>query len=92
MRAAKRDANQPEIVDALRRAGVTVIELGHIGGGVPDLYCYRKATGLGRWIEVKAPKGKLTKPQIEFHRIVPVWVVHSIVEAFTAMEIETEAA
>lgn len=91
MRAAKRDANQPEIVDALRAAGVTVIELGHIGSGVPDLYCYRKATGLGRWIEVKAPKGKLTKPQLEFHRVVPVWVVHSVAEALAAMDIGVAA-
>jgi len=88
MRAAKRDANQPQIVDALRAAGVTVIEMGHVGGGVPDLFCVRRATGLCRWLEVKMPKGRLTKAQIDWHQKVPVWVVHSVAEALAAMEVE----
>ena len=36
-RAAKVDANQAEIVDALRRAGCTVQSLAAIGKGCPDL-------------------------------------------------------
>lgn len=36
-RAAKIDANQPEIVEAARRMGCTVQPLHTVGGGVPDL-------------------------------------------------------
>ena len=36
-RAARTDANQAAIVQALRQAGCTVIDLSAVGGGVPDL-------------------------------------------------------
>lgn len=36
-RAAKKDANHVEIVAALRKAGATVVDLGAVGHGVPDL-------------------------------------------------------
>ena len=36
-RAGKIDANQPEIVAALRDAGCSVLSLAQLGGGVPDL-------------------------------------------------------
>lgn len=36
-RAAKRDDNHQEIVTALRQAGASVIDLGAVGHGVPDL-------------------------------------------------------
>jgi hypothetical protein len=36
-RAAKIDRNQPEIVDALRRAGASVVHLHQVGGGCPDI-------------------------------------------------------
>lgn len=36
-RAAKIDANQPEIVAALRKAGATVYSLAAVGKGIPDL-------------------------------------------------------
>jgi hypothetical protein len=36
-RAAKIDANQPEIVQALRKAGATVQTLAMVGAGCPDL-------------------------------------------------------
>lgn len=39
MRAAKVDANQPEIVKALRKVGVTVQHLHQVGAGCPDLLC-----------------------------------------------------
>lgn len=88
MRAAKRDANQPAIVDALRAAGVTVIELGAVGKGVPDLLCFRRATGLLRLLEVKSKVGRLTPAQLEWHKLVPVWVVRNVKEALAAMELE----
>lgn len=38
-RAAKVDANQQEIVEALRAAGVSVQSLAKVGDGCPDLLC-----------------------------------------------------
>lgn len=60
--AAKVDSNQAEIVDALRRCGVSV-EI--IGKPVDLLLCCRGETSL---MEVKNPDGKdqLTKDQVEF--------------------------
>lgn len=64
MRAAKVDANQAEIVKALRSVGVSVQSLATVGKGCPDLLAAR---GADTWvIEVKGPKGKLTPDQIEF--------------------------
>lgn len=37
MRAAKIDANQPDVVKALRLAGCTVQHLHQVGAGCPDL-------------------------------------------------------
>ena len=62
--AAKVDLNQAEIVDALRKAGVSVQSMAAIGKGCPDLLC---AKGGKVWtIEVKGPKGKLTDDQVEW--------------------------
>lgn len=88
MRGGRRDANQYLIVEALRAAGVTVIEMGGVGDGVPDLHCYRPSHGLMRWLEVKMPGAKLTPAQEKFHTLVPVCVVHTVAEALRAMEIE----
>ena len=64
MRAAKVDLNHGEIVDALRKCGVSVQSLASIGKGCPDLLCAKPD---GMWlIEVKGPKGKLTPDQQEF--------------------------
>ncbi len=64
MRGAKIDLNQPEIVDALRENGFSVLSLARMGKGCPDLLV---ANDAGQWlIEVKGPKGKLTPDQIEF--------------------------
>lgn len=50
-RRAKVDKNQADIVDALRRAGASVISLAACGGGIPDLLVgHRNRTAL---IEVK---------------------------------------
>lgn len=63
-RAAKRDANEAEIIKALRRVGAQVVQLS--GKGVPDLLVgFRGELFL---LEVKMPKtGKLTDDQKEFH-------------------------
>ena len=69
-RAAKVDANQAEIVAALRAVGATVQPLHSVGKGCPDLLVgYR---GRNLLIEVKdgakPPSArKLTPDQIEWH-------------------------
>lgn len=69
-RAAKVDANQAEIVAALRKVGATVQSLAATGSGVPDLLVgFRGNTFL---IEVKdgrlPPSAReLTPDQIEWH-------------------------
>ena len=70
MRAAKIDANQVEIVKALRQAGATVQSLASVGKGVPDLLIgFANKTAL---MEVKdgskvKSAQKLTPDQIEWH-------------------------
>jgi hypothetical protein len=67
MRAAKIDANQPEIVEALRSVGCTVQSLATIGKGCPDLLVAKQNTPPGMWlVEVKGPKGTLTPDQVDF--------------------------
>lgn len=79
----KVDANQGEIVDALRKIGASIIDLSAVGGGAPDL-----AVGfLGKTylLEVKNPKtkGKLNKLQQKWHDEWKgsVYVVYSAEEA-----------
>ena len=73
-RAAKVDANQPEIVAAYRKAGATVHPLHAVGGGCPDLLVgYR---GLNYIVEVIGPdklkrfkkSGGLSEGQVDWHR------------------------
>lgn len=64
LRYAKRvDNNHAEIRDALRKMGCEVRDVSSAGMGVLDLEVKR----LGHYfaVEVKAPKGKLTKQQAE---------------------------
>lgn len=68
-RVARVDANQPEIVKALRRAGYHVTHLHTIGGGVPDLLVTGPSKSgriLALLCEVKADKGKLTEDESEW--------------------------
>lgn len=69
-RAAKVDANQPEIVAALRAAGATVISLAACGSGIPDLLVGH--AGKTALIEVKdgslpPSKRQLTPDQLKWH-------------------------
>jgi hypothetical protein len=62
--ARKVDANQAEIVDALRQLGASVLILSRVGQGCADL-----AVGLRGetfFLEVKTDKGKLTPAEKEF--------------------------
>lgn len=64
-RAAKVDANQTMIVQALRKAGVMVLHLHQLGKGVPDiLACFG---GRNVLLEIKVPGEKPNKEQRDFH-------------------------
>ena len=60
-RARRVDANQPEIVAALRKAGATVQYLNQQGDDCPDLLVGYRAQNFV--IEVKMPGGKLKPGQ-----------------------------
>lgn len=69
-RAAKIDANQNDIVEALRKEGATVQSLAAVGNGVPDLLI--GFGGVTVLMEVKdgskAPSGRLLTPlQMDWH-------------------------
>ena len=60
------DENQAEIVSALRQLGATVVILSQVGGGCPDILVgYRGESYL---MEIKGPRGRLSKKQVEFHK------------------------
>lgn len=89
-RAAKIDRNQPEIVSALRAAGVTVQPLHSVGMGCPDLLCGFK--GRNVLLEVKdgarpPSERRLTDAQVEWHAgwRGDVAVVETIEQALTAV-------
>lgn len=82
-RAARRDANEPEIVEALETAGATVVRLS--AGNVPDLLV--GYMGVNLLFEIKAEKGKLRPGQ---ERFIEDWcgqvtVVRSIDDALRAI-------
>ena len=82
-RRGRVDANQAEIVEALRAGGWKVQSTANVGGGFPDLICARGHDV--RLVEVKQPKGTLTPDQQRF--IVrdgwPVTIVRSIDDALS---------
>lgn len=72
--ARRVDANHGSIVKALRKIGCHVFDSSKLGRGFPDLvvqFGFRLVL-----VEVKAPGGKLTPEQEEFHRI---WAKHCVV-------------
>ena len=85
-RAAKVDANQAEIVKALRQIGCSVEHLHSVGRGCPDLLCGFKNNNY--LLEVKdgnKPKSgrKLTPDQVVWHQSWRgrVYVVESVEQA-----------
>lgn len=88
---SKIDANQPEIVKALRAAGCTVEHLHTVGKGCPDLLC--AIAGHNFLIEVKDgskdPSAQKLKPtQVEWHAKwnTDVYVVNSVAVALAVVE------
>ncbi len=76
-RAARRDGNEAEIVDALERIGVTVYRVS--APGLPDLLTFHR----GHWIplECKLPKGKLTEKQAENFMRTPFAIARTVEDA-----------
>lgn len=92
-RAAKTDANQAEIVKALRAAGCGVLDLSAVGKGCPDLLVHPPTFPECRMVslmEIKNKSGrgdKLTPAQVRFHEGWKGWIhrVTSVEEALDAM-------
>lgn len=90
-RAPRKDANHPEIVAALRKIGVFVVDLAGAADGIPDLLCGWHGTW--KVVEVKdgqksPSRRQLTPDQVEFHAIcaergLPCFVVESVDEALS---------
>ena len=69
-RAAKVDANQTQVVEALRAAGATVQSLAAVGQGVPDLLVgFRGQTVLLEVKDGRKPPSerRLTEQQLDWH-------------------------
>lgn len=90
-RAAKIDANQKQIVTALRQIGCSVQSLAVVGRGVPDLLVGHR--GRNYLLELKdgskpASARKLTEDQVAWHRNWrgQIVVVKSIEEALLFLQ------
>lgn len=79
--AARVDANQAEIVEALRQVGATVQHLHHLGQGCPDLLVGWR--GNNYLLEIKRPGGELTEDERAWHAYWNgrAYVVESVDEA-----------
>lgn len=90
-RAAKVDANQEQIVDALRAVGATVQTLAAVGKGVPDLLVgYQGKTLLLEVKDGRRPPSekRLTEDQLVWHgawRGGPLAVVDGVDAALRAL-------
>jgi len=69
--AARRDANDGIITEALRKAGFQVHDYAQVGS-VPDKLITKTlpcGTQWVCWVEIKTPKGKLTESQETFRAV-----------------------
>jgi hypothetical protein len=66
-RAAKVDANQAEIVEALRWKGATVACTHQMGQGFPDVVAGIPGSLFNLLLEIKRSRGKLTNDEGVFH-------------------------
>jgi len=79
------DANQAEIVAALRKVGCSVWDTHEVGHGGPDVQVGR--AGVNYDLEIKTPRGKLTDDEADFHLMWrgQICVVRSVEEAYRAV-------
>ena len=92
MYAKRADANQAEIVQAARQAGIAVLLLWRVGGGVPDLLTYYRQ--VYRLVEVKMPGEDLRAMEYEWHQKWPgpTYVVRTIEEMLEVHGVEAIGA
>jgi len=85
-RAAKIDANQPEIIEAFEDNGCAVKSTAGLGDGFPDLVVFDGKQH--HLVEVKMPKGKLRKSQITLIDVWagPVHIVRSPIEVLALVQ------
>ena len=96
MRAARTDANQWDVVDALRKAGAKVTLLHRVGAGCPDLLVARAADKSFALVEVKdgekSPSHRRLTPDEQAwhdaHEGYPVYVVTSVDEALEVLVVK----
>jgi hypothetical protein len=80
---ARTDANQGDILDALRQVGAEVRSVAALGSGMGDLLvAFRRRLFL---LEVKTTRGKLTADQMTFHKRWPVAIVRTVDDALDAI-------
>lgn len=84
-RAARVDANHPDIVAALKAAGASVQSLAQIGDGCPDILAGFR--GKNFLFEVKSDNGEINELQRRWHIEwrAPVFVVYTADEALRAL-------
>jgi hypothetical protein len=78
----KVDGNHRDVIAVAEAYGWQVVSLASVGGGCPDILCYREPQGY-RLIEVKVGKAKFTPAQERFRQkySMPVLTVRSAEEA-----------
>ena len=79
--ARRVDGNHADIRQAMRDAGCKVYDLSGAGKGAPDTIVFNPTLDRLWLVEIKMPKGKLTKAQVDFHRDFPVEIVRTVEEA-----------
>jgi hypothetical protein len=72
----RRDAIEPDVIEHLRRRGVTVYQIN--GRALPDLLCYHA----GRWMPLGVKSGEKSRLTPSERAAPPLWpLVHSVQEA-----------
>lgn len=93
-RAARIDANQPAVVEALRSIGAEVTHIHPLGGGVSDLLCSFRQ----KWFVLEVKDGekppsarKLTDDEKTWigRQNAPVFIVNSPEEAIGVLTLQT---
>ena len=81
------DLNQAEIIGTLRRAGVSVVCLSSVGGGVPDVLC--SVAGATCLLEVKNRNGRGSRFTPAEEHFISTWqgVIHVVETAEQALEV-----
>lgn len=90
IRNAKIDANQTEIVEALRKVGAKVRSVAQIKNAFDILVFYRGQTFI---VEIKKPKAKLTEGEEQFKEMVEsvgvkYWIIRTVDEALEMIQVK----